>query len=180
MVETTLEHRSKVTFDLGVYASGLATTVRAHGGKLTMERWLDVKVPHDQWARGMPFHIDYQAMLRDALRGKKLGPLGYYQVDKLDRGIYWMPIQPCTRWTPSTTSPPCVCGSENSSGSPLSGSSDAEWSPPGRLRRVSVLYHSPLPATMPAPQGSTMPRVSLTAHLASWQAGMCRRDMRRR
>jgi hypothetical protein len=32
MLETLLEHREKVTFDLAVHAAGLAETVRAHGG----------------------------------------------------------------------------------------------------------------------------------------------------
>ncbi len=35
MVETTLDHREKVAFDLAEYARGLAETVRAHGGTYT-------------------------------------------------------------------------------------------------------------------------------------------------
>lgn len=40
MVDTTLEHREKVNFDLSVHAAGLAETVRAHGGAYTKERRL--------------------------------------------------------------------------------------------------------------------------------------------
>ena len=38
MLETTLGHRDKVSFDLAVYAAGLAETVRAHGGPYTQDQ----------------------------------------------------------------------------------------------------------------------------------------------
>jgi len=78
MLETLLEHREKVTFDLAVHAAGLAETVRAHGGAYTKERWLNPEVPHEQWAKGLPVKLDYESMIRDVLAGKKLRKPGEY------------------------------------------------------------------------------------------------------
>jgi hypothetical protein len=79
MVETTLEHREKVTFDLSVYAAGLAATVRAHGGAYTKDKWLNVEVPHEQWCKGLPCELDYEAMFKDVLAGRPLKPTRDYQ-----------------------------------------------------------------------------------------------------
>jgi hypothetical protein len=51
MVEITLDHRDKTSFDLGVSARGLAETVRAHGGAYTKDKWLNVEVPQEQCIR---------------------------------------------------------------------------------------------------------------------------------
>jgi len=39
-IESTLEHRDKVDFDLARYAAGLAEAVRSHGGSYTKDNWL--------------------------------------------------------------------------------------------------------------------------------------------
>ena len=78
MVETTLDHRQKVTFDLAVYARGLADTVRTHGGAYTKDKWLNVEVPHEQWIKGLPVGLDHEAMIRDVLAGVSLKPLYTY------------------------------------------------------------------------------------------------------
>jgi len=65
MVETTLKSRDKVTFDLTVYAAGLADTVRAHGGPYTHDKWLNIEVPIERWSRGLPVKLDDQTMTRD-------------------------------------------------------------------------------------------------------------------
>ena len=62
MVESTLKHRERATFDLTVYAAGLASTVRECGGTYTMDKWLNIEVPQEQWAKGLPVPIDYEAM----------------------------------------------------------------------------------------------------------------------
>ena len=79
MLETTLAHREKVNFDLAVYATGLAETVRAHGGAYTKDKWLHVEVPHDQWAKGLPVKLDHEAMIRDVLAGRGLKPPNEYK-----------------------------------------------------------------------------------------------------
>ena len=78
MVETTLNHREKVNFDLTVYAQGLADTVRTHGGAYTKDRWLNVDVPQEQWVKGLPVRLDHEAMIRDVLAGVTLKPLYTY------------------------------------------------------------------------------------------------------
>ncbi len=72
MVETTLDHREKVAFDLAEYSRGLAATVRAHGGTYTKDKWLNVEVPQEQWVKGLPVKLDHEAMIRDVLAGRKL------------------------------------------------------------------------------------------------------------
>ena len=82
MVETTLDHREKITFDLTVYAQGLAETVRTHGGAYTRDKWLNVEVPKEQWIRGLPVKLDHEAMIRDVLAGRPLKPShGYGRKD---------------------------------------------------------------------------------------------------
>jgi len=73
MVETTVDHRAKVSFDLAEYARGLAETVRNHGGAYTKDKWLNVEVPQEQWTKGLPVQLDYEAMIRDVLTGRDLG-----------------------------------------------------------------------------------------------------------
>ena len=79
MLETTLDHRDKIDFDLATYAAGLAETVRAHGGPYTQDKWLNVEVPHDQWAKGLPVKLDHEAMIRDVLVGRRLKPPNEYK-----------------------------------------------------------------------------------------------------
>ena len=61
MVETTLDHREKASFDLTVYAQGLADTVRTHGGAYTKDKWLNLDVPQEQWIQGLPVKFDRPA-----------------------------------------------------------------------------------------------------------------------
>ena len=60
MVAVTLDHREKTSYDLTVYARGLAGTVRTHGGAYTKTKWLDVEVPQEQWIRGRPVQPDHE------------------------------------------------------------------------------------------------------------------------
>ena len=69
MLETTLKSRDRVAFDLTIYVAGLADTVRAHGGRYTHDKWLNIEVPVDQWARGLPVKVDQQTMIRGAAAG---------------------------------------------------------------------------------------------------------------
>jgi len=70
MLETTLAHLDKVNFDLAVYAAGLADTV-LHGGAYTKDKCLHVEVPHEQWVKGLPVKLDYEAMFRELLAGRR-------------------------------------------------------------------------------------------------------------
>ena len=79
MVETTLQHRERVGFNLSTYAAGLAATVRAHGGEYTRNAWLNIEVPQEQWAKGLPVKLDYEAMFRVVLAGRTLKPTAEYQ-----------------------------------------------------------------------------------------------------
>ena len=73
MLETTLKSRDGVTFDLTIYAAGLADTVRAHGRPYTHDKWLNIEVPIDRWARGLPVKLDHETVLRDdAPAGREL------------------------------------------------------------------------------------------------------------
>jgi len=63
MVAVTLDHRERVSFDLTVYAQGLAITVRSRGGAYTKAKWLDVEVPQEQWIKGLPVQLDHEAMI---------------------------------------------------------------------------------------------------------------------
>ena len=67
------------TSDLDATLLALAQTVRAHGGAYTKDKWLHVEVPHDQWANGLPVKLDYEAMTRDVLAGRKLKPANEYK-----------------------------------------------------------------------------------------------------
>lgn len=68
MVETTLDNREKASFDLTVYAQGLADTVRTHGGAYTKDNWLNVNVPQERWIKGLPVKLKHEALIRDPLR----------------------------------------------------------------------------------------------------------------
>ena len=72
VVETTLEHRERVAFDLAVYATGLAASVRAHGSEYTKDKWLDVEVPPEQWAKSLPVALDDELMIMRVLDGVAL------------------------------------------------------------------------------------------------------------
>jgi hypothetical protein len=61
MVETTLDHRENICFDLVEYARGLAETVRTHGGGYTRDKWLNVEVPQEEWVKGLSVKLDHGA-----------------------------------------------------------------------------------------------------------------------
>ena len=65
MVAITLDHPETVSFDLAIYAQGLATTVRSHGAAYARAKWLDVEVPQEQWIRGLRLKLDHEAMIQD-------------------------------------------------------------------------------------------------------------------
>jgi hypothetical protein len=78
MVDTTPENIEKVDFDLNVYASGLAATVRSCGGPYTMQKWLHPEVPASEWKKGLPCPVDHQQMLQGVLSGRPLKPKHEY------------------------------------------------------------------------------------------------------
>ena len=78
MVGITLDQRAKASFDLAVYAQGLAESVRTHGGAYIKAKWVDVEVPTEHWIRGLPAKLDHEAMVRDVLPERPLKPSQAY------------------------------------------------------------------------------------------------------
>jgi len=37
------------------------------------------EVPHEQWIKGLPVRLDYEAMFRDVLAGRRLKPPNKYK-----------------------------------------------------------------------------------------------------
>ena len=58
MVRETLARPEAIWFDIRVFATGLAETVRRYGGDLTREKWLSGEASSDQWALGLPVNAE--------------------------------------------------------------------------------------------------------------------------